>query len=94
MIGGELIYVKMGQVIEFNSSSGPTIGVEIELQFIDINTLDLKNIAPKVLADIDKKFSNRIKYELFESIIEINSDICCTIAEVEQDIKQSLNHLE
>ena len=81
-------------MIEFNSSSGPSIGVEIELQFIDINTLDLKNIAPKVLADIDKKFSNRIKYELFESIIEINSDICCTIAEVEQDIKQSLNHLE
>ena len=81
-------------MIEFNSSSGPTIGVEIELQFIDINTLDLKNIAPKVLADIDKKFSNRIKYELFESMIEINSDIFCTIAEVEQDIKQSLNHLE
>ena len=81
-------------MIEFNSSPDPTIGVEIELQFIDVNTLDLKNIASEVLADIDKKFSNRIKHELFESMIEINSDICFTIEEVEQDIKQSLNHLE
>ena len=81
-------------MIEFKSSSDPTIGVEIELQFIDVNTLDLKNLAPKVLSDIDKKFSNRIKYELFESMIEINTDICSNVAEVERDITQSLNHLE
>ena len=36
---------------EFNSSSNPTIGVEVELQLIDENTLDLKNIASKVLGD-------------------------------------------
>ena len=53
-------------MIEFNSSPDSTIGVEIELQFIDVNTLDLKNIASGVLVDIDKKFSNRIKHELFE----------------------------
>ena len=49
-------------MINYNSSPNPTIGVEIELQFIDINTLDLKNIAPKVLADIDKKFSSRERF--------------------------------
>ena len=27
-------------------------------------------------------------------MIEVNSDICFTIEEVEQDIKQSLHHLE
>ena len=81
-------------MIEFNSSTDSTIGVEIELQFIDVNTLDLKNIASKVLTDIDKKFSNRIKSEFIESMIEINSDICRNIEEVEQDIKQSLYHLE
>ena len=81
-------------MIEFNSSVEPTIGVEIELQLIDNNTLDLKNISPKVLANIDKKFSNRIKYELFESMIEINTDVCNTVEEVYQDIKQTLLHLE
>jgi len=81
-------------MIEFHSSPNPTIGVEIELQLIDDNTFDLKNISSKVLADIDKKFCNRMKYELFESMIEINTDICSTIEEVEGDIKQTLRHLE
>ena len=81
-------------MIKFNSSPNPTIGVEIEFQLIDENTLDLKNIASKVLGDIDKKFSNNIKCELFESMIEINTGICSTAEESERDIKQSLNHLE
>ena len=74
-------------MIEFNSSPNPTIGVEIELQLIDNVTLDLKNISPKILVDIDKKFLNRIKYELFESMIEINTDICESVEEISQDIK-------
>ena len=48
-------------MIEFHPSPNPTIGVEIELQLIDDNTLDLKNISSKILTEIDKKFSNRIK---------------------------------
>ncbi len=80
--------------IEFNSSIKPTIGVEIELQLIDNATFDLKNISHKILADIDKKFSNRIKYELFESTVEINTAICNTVQEVDDDIKRTLSHLE
>ena len=80
--------------MEFHSSLNPTIGVEIELQLVDDNTLDLINISPRVLADVDKNFSNRIKYELFESMIEINTDVCSTIEEVNQDIRQTLHHLE
>ena len=62
-------------MIVFNSSPEPTIGIEIELQFIDLDNLDLKNIASNVLSDVDKKFSTKIKSELFESMIEINTDI-------------------
>jgi len=80
--------------IEFNSSINPTIGVEIELQLIDNVTFDLKNISHNILADIDKKFSERIKYELFKSMVEINTGICNTIQEVDNDIQQTLNHLE
>ena len=58
-------------MIKFNSSPEPTIGVEIELQIVDKNNLDLNNISSKVLAEIDKKFSDKIKCELIESIIEI-----------------------
>ena len=80
--------------MKFHSSPNPTIGVEIELQLIDDNTQDLKNISPRILADMDNNFSNRIKHELFESMIEINTDVCNTVEEVNQDIKQTLLHLE
>ena len=80
--------------MKFHSSPNPTIGVEIELQLIDDNTQDLKNISPRVLAEMDKNFSNKIKCELFESMIEINTDVCNTVEEVNQDIKQTLLHLE
>ena len=81
-------------MIKFNSSPKPTIGVEIELQLIDKNNFDLNNISSKVLASIDKKFSNNIKCELIESMIEINTNICSNIDEVERDIIKTLNHLD
>jgi len=81
-------------MIKFNSSPKPTIGVEIELQLVDENNSDLKNIASKVLADVDKKFADNIKCELIESMIEINTNICQTIEDVEKDISKILTHLE
>ena len=81
-------------MIKFNSSPKPTIGVEIELQLIDENSSDLKNIASKVLTDVEKKFTDNIKCELIESMIEINTNICQTIEDVEKDICKTLTHLE
>jgi len=81
-------------MIKFNSSPEPTIGVEIELQLVDKNNLDLNNISSKVLADVDKEFSDKIKCELIESMIEINTDICSNIEETEKDIRKTLNYLE
>ena len=45
-------------MIKFNSSPKPTIGVEIELQLVDENNSDLKSVASKVLAAVDKKFTS------------------------------------
>ena len=42
-------------MIKFNSSPKSTIGVEIELQIVDMNNLDLNNISSKILADINIK---------------------------------------
>ena len=81
-------------MIEYNSSPSPTIGVEIELQLIDSDNYDLKNIASQVLTNVDKEFLSRIKYELFESMIEINTNICNTVEEAGSDIRQTLSHLD
>jgi len=51
-------------MIKFNSSSKPTIGVEIELQLVDENNSDLKNIASKVLSDVEKKFTDILNVNL------------------------------
>ena len=81
-------------MIKFNSSPQPTIGVEIELQLVAKNNLDLNNISSKVLANVDKEFSDKIKCELVESMIEINTDICSNVDESEKDIKKTINYLE
>jgi len=80
-------------MIKFNSSPEPTIGVEIELQLVNKNNLNLNNISSKVLSDVNKEFSDNIKCELIESMIEINTNICSNIEEVEKDIRKTLNHL-
>ena len=77
-------------MIKFNSSPKPTIGVEIELQLVDKKNLNLKNISSKILTEVNKEFSNNIKCELIESMIEINTNICSNIKEVENDIKKIL----
>jgi len=81
-------------MIKFNSSPEPTIGVEIELQLVDKKNLNLNNISSKILADVNKEFSSNIKCELIESMIEINTNICSNIKEVENDIRKILNHLD
>jgi len=81
-------------MIKFNSSPEPTIGVEIELQLVDKKNLNLKNISSKILAEVNKEFSNNIKCELIESMIEINTNICSNINEVENDIRKTLKHLD
>ena len=72
-------------MIKFNSSPKPTIGVEIELQLVDKKNLNLKNISSKILSEVNEEFSNNIKCELIQSMIEINNNICSNVEEVEID---------
>lgn len=81
-------------MLKFNAGPAPTIGVEVELQLIDANTLDLANIAPEVLNNVHPVFEKRIKQEFIQSMVEINTDICSTISDVETDLRESIGHLE
>ena len=79
--------------ITFNKSSGPTIGVEIEVQILDPKTLELAPLAPEILKKVPPELKNRIKPEFIKSMVEINTDICSTVAEVEKDLKKTYNKL-
>jgi len=79
--------------ITFNRSSGPTIGVELEIQILDPETLELAPLAPDILKKVPPKLKNRIKPEFIQSMVEINTDICSTVAEVEKDLKGTYSKL-
>ncbi len=70
----------------FNKSPAPTIGVELEIQILDADTLELSPLAPEVLQMVPPNLKDRIKPEFIQSMVEINTGICSTVAEVEQDL--------
>lgn len=77
----------------FNKSPAPTIGVELEIQLLDADTLALSPLAPEVLNMVPDTLKERIKPEFIQSMVEINTGICFTVAEVESDLTGSYNLL-
>ena len=75
--------------ISFNGSPGPTLGVELELQILDRETKNLVSGAPDILARF--RGDDHIKPELIQSTIEINTDICRTVADVRRDLRQRIS---
>lgn len=74
--------------INFNPSNLLTVGIELEFQLIDANTKELFPGAPKLLQKLypDTAF----KAELFQSMIEINSSVSSTVADLEPELKEKL----
>ena len=76
--------------IPFLGSERPTIGVEVEIQIIDPHSWDLKQASVSLLERLD---SPRIKQELTQSTIEINTGICQQVAEATEDLRNSMQLL-
>ena len=69
------------------------MGVELEVQILDPETLELVPLAPEILNKVPPELKDRIKPEFIQSMVEINTDICSTMAEVEKDLKGTYNKL-
>ncbi|MGE3808171.1 MAG: YbdK family carboxylate-amine ligase [Gemmataceae bacterium] len=74
----------------FNSSDGPTLGVEIELALIDAETGELSSSVLAVLDQVPEQHKTRIKPELMQCYLEINTEVCQTVAEAEADLQAKL----
>jgi len=74
--------------IFFNNSESPTVGVEVELLILNRKNYSLHPGAPAIL----KKFkgSDRVKQELLNSIVEINTGICKDMTEVRDDLTATI----
>lgn len=78
--------------IEFRPNGVLTLGVEIELQLINPETLELSPKAEELLkaaAHVNKK----IKQEFYLSTVEINTDKCENVQDVEEDLSKSFDDI-
>lgn len=80
--------------IEFNSSASPTVGVEIELAMVDAQTMALCHGNTPVLEALPEHLAGHIKPELMQCYVEINTDVCDTITDIEADLRHKLTALE
>ncbi|MFI6520008.1 glutamate--cysteine ligase [Spirillospora sp. NPDC050679] len=83
--------------IDFNPSSGATLGIEWELQLIDAETRHLRQDAREVLAALPSLSEGgeipKIRHELMESTVEIVTGINHTVGEAQRDLAQTLGTL-
>ncbi|GAA2160424.1 glutamate--cysteine ligase [Actinomadura napierensis] len=83
--------------IEFNASSGTTLGVEWEIQLVDAETRHLRQDARRVLAALPSLSEGgeipKVRHELMESTVEVVTDICHTVGEAKSDLAATLAEL-
>ncbi|QDU46991.1 Carboxylate-amine ligase YbdK [Symmachiella dynata] len=80
--------------LEFKRNDYPTVGVEIELQLVDAETMALSNSISDILAELPAEIEARVKPELMQSYLEINTGICNTVNDVERDLRSVLQQVE
>lgn len=79
--------------VRLGKSNQLTIGVEMELQIIDPNSRDLCPKAPQLLKEIES-IDNKVKCEIFQSMIEVETTICTDAHEVEADLRPTCRLLQ
>ncbi len=80
--------------IDFNSSPGSSLGVEVELELVDRSTRELASAASDILTEMGAPHGDdghpKAKHELFECTVEIITGICSTVAEARADLEDTL----
>ena len=79
--------------LPFGSSSRPTLGVEMDLQLLDADSLDLTPGAPRIFSALGGE-DDRIRTEIFQSMLEVDTGVCDTPAQVREDLRSSLTRLK
>jgi glutamate---cysteine ligase / carboxylate-amine ligase len=82
----------MSSSLKFAHSEAHTLGVEMELQLIHPETLDLHPFAPELIERWGQR-DERVKPELLQSMIEVNTGICRDVHEAERDLRTTTGEL-
>lgn len=80
--------------IEFRQSKPYTIGVEIEFQILDKDTLNLAPMGPEILDLVPAVLKERIKPEFIRSMIEVNTEVCESVQQVKTNLAEMSQQAE
>ena len=78
----------------FTPSAGPTLGVELEVALVDVETMGLSSSIQRVLDRLPKRLHGRVKPELMQCYLEINTEVCQTVSEAEGDLREKIRAVE
>lgn len=78
----------------FRGSPQPTLGVELELQLLDRDSLALAGASELILDDLPAEYRDWAKPEFHDCCIEINTSVCNDVSQVEHDLAWKLAALE
>lgn len=79
--------------VQFKGSPKPTVGCEVEIQLLDRETLNMKPAAVALLESAKKSDGLRLKAELTQAMVEINTPVCSSIAELGDNLKTQFGKL-
>jgi carboxylate-amine ligase len=83
--------------IDFVSSSGASLGVEVELTLVDPTSRELVKGAHEMLIEMGEGHPDGVhpkaKAELLQSTVEIITGICTTVAQARADLSATLDEL-
>lgn len=75
----------------FRGSAGPSLGVELEFQIVDAESLALTGAADKVIESIPESAPEFIGPEFFRCCVEINTGVCRDVDEVDRDLSATIS---
>jgi carboxylate-amine ligase len=78
----------------FQGNDWPTLGVEIELQLVDAETMALRSCIGDLLASLPAHLLDSVKPEFMQCYVEINTEVCRTVGDVHADLTAKLRAVE
>ena len=81
--------------LSFTHNDAHTIGVELELALVDRQSMELSSTIGKVLEQLPTSEKNaHFKPELMQCCVEINTGVCRTVGEAEEDLLAKIRQVE
>lgn len=83
--------------VTFNASERASLGVEVELQLVDVESGALVGDAPRILDALRERNAGvdhpRIKAELYQCTLEVITGVCDTVSEARRDLQAGIDEI-